>query len=280
MLIPDMLLTPVAVSLFASVVCGVIGTLTVARRSTYVAGAVAHSAFAGIGLAEFAGIGWLTADAGALAAICAVSVFLGRYGENKDSALSAVWSVGMAVGLVFLSLTDGYQSGLMTYMFGSIVMTTPADAAMVFAVASAAVLLVMLFKHGIASVCFDAALAKESGQPVGLYELVISLATGLAVFVLSKAVGIVLVIALLTLPAVAGLTVGRRVTSAMIFSGMFAFVSLIFGICVSWFADIAASPPIVLCAAFLCAAVKLGAWLKVMMHRGKEVCAGTVHKTA
>ena len=133
----SVLALPLLASLLAALACGAIGTLCVVRHSTYAAGAVSHACFAGLGLAHWCaavlGLDWFSPTLGALLAAVGAALFLAlapaARGARGDGALSAVWAVGMAIGLAFLSATPGYQGDLLGYLFGSVLFVAPADIA-------------------------------------------------------------------------------------------------------------------------------------------------------
>lgn len=266
-----LLLYPLLASLLAAVVCGAMGPLTLLRRNTYAAGAISHTCLAGLGLAQYlqvaCGLAWISPMTGALAAAVLAALYLagrrapplqgGGAASGSDAALSAVWAVGMAVGLAFLSATPGYQGDLMGYLFGSILLVSPADLAVMgfFALLVPAVL--ALFWRGILSISFNAEATALRGAPAALYERVLAVLTALAVVLLVRAVGIVLVIALLTLPALTARSLCRRIVPMMALTGLLTFLCLCGGLAFAWVLDTQPSAPTVLLAAALAAAARL-----------------------
>lgn len=268
---PDILILPLMASALAAIACGSVGTLTLVRRNTYVAGAVSHSVLAGLGLSQFLsvvhGITWFTPTFGAIfaaimAALAIVYIQSGKSGDN-DAALSAIWAVGMAVGMGFMSITPGYQADLMNYMFGSILLVSPDDVwtMLVLDVFIAAALIG--FWRGILSVCFNNSLASARGVKTKLIETVISLMTAIAVVLLVKIVGIVLVIALLALPAMAARNLLSRLIPMMSAATILAFASMATGLCLSWHYDLQPAAPIVLSGALFAA---ISQALKRLLH--------------
>ena len=255
----EVLRLPCLAALFAAVACGATGPLCLARRGTYVAGAVSHACFAGLGLAQWLcvvhGVSWATPTVGALAAAVAAALFLalrpGASGGNADAALSAVWAVGMAVGLAFLCATPGYRGDLSGYLFGSILFVSPSDIRDMAALDIALLAVLPLFWRGILAVSFGAAAARIRGAPARLYESVIFVSVALAVVVLVRATGIVLAVALLSLPALGARVFSRSLPGRMVAAGVLAFASLGVGLAVSWKCDIPPSAPTVFAAAAL-----------------------------
>lgn len=260
----DVLTLPLIASALAAVACGAIGPLCLARRGTYVAGAVSHACFSGIGLAQWlsavCGFAWATPTVGALAAAVAAALFLALRpsgsGGASDAALSAVWAVGMAVGLAFLSATPGYLGDLSGYLFGALLFVSPSDLRDMAALDLALALALPLFWRGLVAVSFGPGMARARGASVRLYESVLSVATALAVVVLVRAVGIVLVVALLVLPALGARAFSRSLPGRMAAATLLAFVSLTAGLAVSWRLDAPPSAPTVFAAAALAAACR------------------------
>ena len=256
---PDVLVQPLLASLLAAVACGPVGALALVRRDTYAAAAVSHGCFAGLGLARFlsvsCGLAWFSPTLGATLAAVAAALFLAlspaaRPGRN-DAALSAVWAVGMAVGLAFLAATPGYAGSLQDYLFGSILFVSRADLWTMAAFDAVLLAALALFWRGILAVASGPRLAALRGAPATFYETVRSLLVALAVVLLVRAVGIVLVVALLALPALAARPFAKRLVPLMVVSGALAFVCLAAGLAASWRLDCTPSVPTVFCAALL-----------------------------
>ncbi len=265
--IPDLLLLPITAAALASLTCGSVGTLTLVRRNTYVAGAVSHAVLAGLGLAQYLsivhGMLFMTPTRGALlaaiaAALAVVALQSGRTGGH-DAGLSAIWAVGMAVGIGFMSITPGYQTDLMNFLFGSILLVSAEDIRTMLLLNACIAAAFALFWRGILAVTFNAELAGLRGVHTRLYETVISLLTAVAIVLLVNMVGIVLVIALLTLPALAARCMFRRLIPSMFGAMVAAFAAMVAGIWVSWHLDVQPAAPIVLTAAMLAGAAKLTA---------------------
>ncbi len=257
--IPQVMELPLLTAAAASIACGTVGTLTLVRRNTYVAGAVSHSVLAGLGLAQFLavarGIEWFSPTLGALLAAISAALFIAYMQTGKtavnDAALSTVWTVGMAVGIAFMNATPGYQNDLMNYMFGSILLVSADDIITMFALDAAIITSIAIFWRGILSVCFNSELAEARGVNTKLFETIISLATALAIVLLVRVVGIVLVIALLTLPSMAARQFTRRIIPMMALSAVIAFLSMAAGLAISWHLDSQPSPPIVISSALI-----------------------------
>ncbi|MEA2063587.1 MAG: metal ABC transporter permease, partial [Gemmatimonadota bacterium] len=124
-----------AAGVLSSVACGVVGTYVVTRRISYIAGGISHCVLGGIGVARYLqqvhGWNWFDPMYGAAAAALGAALLIGfismRAAEREDTVISALWALGMAVGIIFISMTPGYSADLVSYLFGNILMVTPAE---------------------------------------------------------------------------------------------------------------------------------------------------------
>ena len=213
----------------AAVAGGIVGSLVVVRRTTYLAGAISHCVLAGLGLARFlqrgCGISWFTPMLGASLAALAAAVLIAwmtvRHRQRIDTALSIVWATGMAIGVSFLAATPGYQDDLMSYLFGSILLVDPSELVMMAVLDLVVLLVVGLFYNQLLAIGFNADHARLRGVRVALFETLFLVMTALTVVLLVKVSGIVLALALLTLPAAtAGLLVRRLVPMMLAAAGI------------------------------------------------------------
>ncbi len=251
----------------ASVACGVVGTYVVTRRITYIAGAIAHCVLGGMGAARYLqavhGWEWLHPLHGALfASLLAAAVIGGvhiRSREREDTLIGAVWAVGMAVGILFISRTPGYNEDLMSYLFGNILMVSTTD---LWLIAGLDVLVVgagLLFYTQLQAVCFDEEFARLRGLHVEFYLFLLLGLTALTVVLLTTVVGIVMVIALITLPvAVAGI-LSSKLWQMMILASVFSLLTTLGGLAASYGPDLPPGATIIVLAGAVYLAVALGA---------------------
>lgn len=254
-----------AAAVLAGVLSGVVGTWVVVRRIAVLAGAIAHSVLAGLGAARWLqvvhGVTWadpmLGATVAALVAAAVIGFVSSRGGEREDTAIAAIWAVGMAVGVLFIARTPGYHEDLMSYLFGDILLVRPADLWLMAGLDLVLLATAVVLHQQIQAVSFDEEFARLRGLPTGWYEAVVLVFTALAVVLLVSMVGLVLVIALLTLPA----AVAGRFTSSlggmMVLGAALAVTWTVLGIWVGFAADLpAGATTIVLAgAAYLIVAV-------------------------
>lgn len=236
-------------AILSSVVSGVVGSIIVVRRSTYVAGAIAHSVLGGMGLAKYIEVvhnsqiwgiefSWLTPTVGALlASITAASLIAlaTTYAKERiDSILSIIWALGMAIGITFILKTPGNSEDLMSYLAGSILMVSKGDLLLMFILDIAILTIVYLFYNPILTVCFNEESAKVQGIPVTLYNFLILISTALTTVLLSQIVGVVMVIALLSIPAAIASRFTVRLSSLMIGTALVSLFVSVSGLIVSY----------------------------------------------
>ena len=198
--------------LLASVACGVIGSYIVAKRISSISGGLAHAAFGGVGLGYLAGFPpMLGAAAFGLAAGVLVGWAQGRLGAALDTWVSIVWSVGMALGILFVAMAPGYAPDLMSYLFGSLLFVPWDYVAIVASVDALILVAVYVFHRHFEAVCFDDEYAEVAGVPAEATFIGLMALTALSIVCLIRVVGVILAIALLTLPA----TTARQWTNSL-----------------------------------------------------------------
>ena len=196
-------------SLLVSVACGIVGTYVVTRRISFMAGSISHCILGGMGAARYLatvrGWDWLTPLQGAVVAALLAALIIGlvslRAKQREDTVIGALWAVGMAIGVLFIAKTPGYNEDLMGYLFGNILMIAPRDLILIAALDILVVLAGVIWYQQFLAICFDEEYARLRGVNVEFFYLLLLCLTALTVVLLASVVGIVLVIALLTLPA-------------------------------------------------------------------------------
>lgn len=192
----------VAAGVLASAASGVVGTYVVVKRITFISGGIAHAVLGGMGAAYYFGVDPVR---GALAAAVLAAVVLGlvnlKARQHEDTIIGALWAVGMALGIIFMSLTPGYNVDLMSFLFGNILMVTDSVLRTLLILDGAILAVVVVFYRQFMLIVFDEEQAHLRGLPVELLYMLLLCLIALTVVILMKIVGLILVIALLTLPA-------------------------------------------------------------------------------
>lgn len=254
--------------LLASVACGVVGTYVVARRITYLAGAISHCVLGGIGAALYlrAVAGWtfLQPLHGAVAAALLAAVVIGlvslRAKQREDTVIGALWAVGMATGILFLARTPGYNQDLLGYLFGNILMVSPRDLSLIAGLDVLILLVGLIFYPHFLAVCFDDEFARLRGVRVEATYLLLLVLTALTVVLLVTVVGIVLVIALLTLPAALANHYARSLWQMMLLAVAGSVVFTTAGLALSYSANLPTGAVIILLAGTVYSLSNLRGW--------------------
>lgn len=242
--------------LLASIACGVVGTYVVTRRITYIGGGIAHSVLGGMGAAYYLSViyKWngLQPIYGAIVAALISAVIIGlvslRARQREDTVIGAIWAVGMAIGIIFISKTPGYNQDLMSYLFGNILMVTPSDLWLIAALDVLVVAVGLTFYNQFLAVCFDEEFARVRGINVEFYYLLLLCLTALTVVILVTVVGIVMVIALLTLPAAVAGHFSKTLWRTMLLSIVFSILFMTCGLALSYGPDLPAGATIIILA--------------------------------
>ncbi len=187
--------------LLVSLSCGVIGTYIVSRRIVFISGGLAHISFGGIGMGYFAGIHPLL-GAGIFATISSLIMeYLARKSRMRiDTVIGILWSFGMALGIIFIALTPGYTPNLMSYLFGGILTVGDPELWAMAAIALSVTLFFLLFSPAIFTIAFDEDFAMSRRIPVRLLSSFLMILIALTVVISIRAVGLILVISILTIP--------------------------------------------------------------------------------
>jgi zinc transport system permease protein len=185
-----------------SVACGIVGTYVVVNRIVFISGGIAHAAFGGIGLGYFFRFNpVLGAIAFSLIAALAMGTVQRKTRQRADTVIGVMWAVGMAIGIILVDLTEGYKADLMSYLFGSILAVPPQDLIIMLALDVLIIALVASFYRELLAISFDEVFATVRSVSVDAIYLLLLVMIALTVVMMMRVVGLILVIALMTIPA-------------------------------------------------------------------------------
>ncbi len=243
-LINPIFLPVLTAALFASVVGGVMGSFVVIRRMSSLAGSISHALLGGLGICLWAErvmgyfcppiIGALLA---ALLAAFIITYLKHHHKEREDAAISAVWSIGMAIGLVFISKTPGYNVELLNYLVGNILWSSPEDVVGLLILATLICLFIAALFQPLVALAFDEEQAKLQGIPTEKLDYALTALVAVTVVILMSVVGAILVIAMLTLPAMTAALISRRFSSMILISIGCSIVAFLVGFLSSYHLD-------------------------------------------
>jgi len=254
----------------AAFLFGILGSLVTVRRIAGLAGAISHTVLGGIGLALFlASRGapkWDSPMLGALVfavlAALLISLVSLKAKQREDTVINALWAIGMSLGVVFLAKTPGYVDP-MSYLFGNILLVTSQDLYLLAALDLVVLLLVVRYYRHIEAASFDEEFAATKGVPVTAVYLVLLLVIAVAIVLLQTFVGIVMVIAMLTLPAGTAGYFSRNLAGMMVNATLLSLAFSVAGLVASWHFDLPAGAVIVLLSGAVFIALSA-------RHRGKR----------
>jgi zinc transport system permease protein len=198
----DFMRNALLAGVLVSISCGIIGTLVVVNRIVFISGGIAHAAYGGIGMSYFFRFNpVLGAILFSIFSAMGMGMLQRRLRERADTLIGVMWAMGMAIGIIFIDLTPGYKADLMSYLFGSILAVPSADLWGMLFIDGLILGFVIIFYKELLAISFDETFATIRNLPVELIYLLLMAAIALTVGMMMKVVGLIMVIALLTIPA-------------------------------------------------------------------------------
>ncbi len=253
----DFIQNALIAGILISILAGIVGSLVVVNKITFLTGAIAHSSYGGIGLAIYLGIPILfgaTIFAVFSAIIIAFITLTNR--ARIDSLIGIMWALGMAIGIVFVDLTPGYNVDLMSYLFGSIIAISKDDIFYLAILCIFVIGVVSIFYKQILIVSYDSEFAQLRGISLKFFYTLILILSALCVVAAIRAVGLILVIALLTIPTYLAETFSNKLSKMMIISSILAIIFTLGGLVISYLTDISSGASIILVSVVMLLIVK------------------------
>jgi len=232
--------------LLASVVCGVIGVVIVEKKLIMMSGGIAHTAYGGVGLGYLLGVEpMLGAVLFSLGAAFGIGAARRKGGARTDVIIALFWSLGMALGIAFISLMPGYPPDMGTYLFGNILSVTRSDLWLMLGLTAAVCLAVFLFFNDWKAYLFDPQFSAILGLKTTVLEYGLLLLIALTVVVLIRVAGIILSLALLTAPAATAAFYTRRLGARMLAAAVISAVLCFIGLWISYAFDLASGATVI-----------------------------------
>ncbi len=246
----DFIQNALIAGILVSMAAGIIGSLIVVNRMVFLAGGIAHTAYGGIGVAVYLGLPiFLGASLFALLAALIIASITLKQRERMDTFIGLMWAVGMAVGVVLIDITPGYQADFMSYLFGSILAVSESDLWFMGGLLAVIVFIMTFWYRDILAVSYDSEYATLRGINVALFYTLILVLSALTVVVAIKVVGLILVIALLTIPVYIAEKLSSSLFTMMLLSGIFSSIFTLLGLWFSYEYDVASGASIILVSA-------------------------------
>ena len=229
---------------------GIVGSLVVVNRMVFLAGGMAHASYGGIGLAVFFGLPiFFGASLFAVAAALLIAFLTMNNRNRTDTFIGLIWAVGMAIGVILIDLTPGYNVDLMSYLFGSILAVSVGDLYYMGILLAVIVAVVTIWYRDILAVSYDSEYALLRGVNVKLFYSLILVLSALTVVIAIKVVGLILVIAMLTIPVYIAERLSSSLYGMMALSGVIATLFTLSGLLFSYSYDLTSGAAIIMISA-------------------------------
>ena len=234
-------------AVLAGIACGIIGSYVVVKGLVFISGGIAHASFGGIGLGYFLRIDPIIGVIPfSLVSALGIGLVSKRSKLSEDTTIGIFWAIGMAIGVIFIGLTPGYAPNLFSYLFGNILTVPSSDILLMLFLDALIIAIVTLFYKELLAFSFDEEFAKIAGVRVDLLYFALLGLVALTVVILMRVVGIILVIALLTIPAATAMQYTHSLKKMMFISTVLAIVFTLGGLWLSYIFNLASGATIIL----------------------------------
>ena len=246
----DFIQNAILAGILVSFISGIIGTLIVVNRMVFLAGGIAHASYGGIGIAVYFGLPmFLSASIFSVVSALLIAFVTLKKKDNIDIFIGLIWAIGMAIGIMLVDLSSGYSSDFMSYLFGSLLAVSRSDLIYMGVLLVLIVGFVILFYRQILAVSYDTQFAQLRGINTKLFYTLILIMSALTIVISIKVVGLILVIALLTIPIYIAQSISNSLSSMMIYSGLLSSFFTLVGLFFSYNFDLASGATIILVSA-------------------------------
>ena len=239
-------------AVLVNIACGIVGTYVVIKKIVFISGGISHAAFGGIGLGYFLGVNpILVALPFSIASALSIGIISRRTKISEDTAIGIIWSLGMALGILFINLTPGYAPDLFSYLFGNILTVPLSDIYLMLGLDIAIIIISAFFYREFLVISFDEEFAAVTGVAVRFFYFLLLCLVALSVVILIRIAGIILVIALLTIPASICRLFTYNVKKMMLYSVITGILITAAGLVLSYYLDFSSGAAIIILAAMV-----------------------------
>ena len=243
----DFMRNALLAGLLVSIACGIVGTYVVTNRIVFISGGIAHAAYGGIGLGYFLGFSPILGAIGfSLAASLGMAWVQRKTRQRADTVIGVMWAIGMSLGIILVDLTEGYKADLMSYLFGSILAVPSSDLLIMLILDLVILAVVGLFYKELLAISFDETFAEISNVPVEWLYLLLICMIALAVVMMMRIVGLIMVIALLTMPAAISAQFTHDMRKMMVLAVFLGIVFTTVGLWLSYSLNLTSGATIIL----------------------------------
>ncbi|TVQ44912.1 MAG: metal ABC transporter permease [Gloeocapsa sp. DLM2.Bin57] len=239
----------ITAGILVSIACGMIGSLVVINRIVFISGGIAHAAYGGIGLGYFMSFNPVV---GAIFFALLSALGMGwverKLQQRADTIIGVMWAIGMAVGIILIDLTQGYKAGLDSYLFGSILAVPRQDLIIMFILDLIIVVFLALFYKELLAISYDSVYATTRNVPVNTIYLLLVAAIALTVVMVMQIVGLIMVIALLTIPGAIASQMVKELKQMMLIASILGIIFNLVGLYLSYVFNLTSGATIILVA--------------------------------
>ena len=260
----DFLTNAFIASILSGITCGIVGSYIVTRRIVFLSSGITHASFGGLGIALYAGIDPLL-GALSFASVSSIGIEFAsrRGGIREDSVVGIIWSMGMAIGALFMSLRPGYATDLTSYLFGNILLVTPENILWLGILTAMLIIGSVVWLRRLMYITFDEEYAKSQGINTTLVSYIMAIVIAISIVLSIKVMGIILLLSLITIPTVIANAITKDFKLITPLSAIIAVVGNIVGFILSYEYDI----PTGSCIIFILVMLLIGVKLLTLWHR-------------
>jgi len=242
----DFMVNALLASILGAVTAGIVGTYIVTRRMVFITGGITHASFGGLGLAYFLGLNpMLGAGVFAVASALGIEWMNQKRHLREDSLIAIAWSLGMAIGVIFIFMSPGYAPNLMSYLFGNILSVSTADLAIMAVLMTVVLVFFTLFFRAIQYITFDENFARTSGISVELFKYLLMGLVAVTAVIYIRVAGIILVLSMLTVPQNTAMILTNKLKPIILLSILFSLAGSMAGLSISYFWNIPSGASII-----------------------------------
>ncbi|MFW5725422.1 MAG: metal ABC transporter permease [Bacteroidota bacterium] len=236
----------IAAAVLSGLLAAMVGTYIVSRKIVFMGGGITHASFGGIGMAYYFGLNPFL-GAAVFAVISATGIeWISRRGNvREDSAIAILWSLGMALGVIFVFMTPGYTPDLMSFLFGNILSVGHTEVVVLLVFCLAVGFLFWVFYRPLVSTAFDPEFAQIMGIRAEVFRYIMSVIMALAIVITSRTIGIILVLSLFTIPQITAMLFSRNFATIIPLSAFWGVLGSVLGLMVSYWMDIPSGAAII-----------------------------------
>lgn len=248
----DFMRNALMAGVLVSIACGIIGTFVVINRIVFISGGIAHAAYGGIGLGYFFKFSpVLGAVIFSMVAALGMGIVQRRTQQRADTIIGVMWAIGMAIGIILIDLTEGYKADLMSYLFGSILTVSSRDLLIMLVLDLIIITLAFVFYRELLAISFDETFATVVNVPVNTIYLTLMCMIALTIVMMMRVVGLIMVIALLTMPAAISGQYMHSMQKMMVLASILGIVFTTAGLWLSYTFNLTSGATIILVAALV-----------------------------